>query len=605
MKKRYDGLYLGVILALTVAWTGQGFASDAGLRSVAAADRSLIDLVLVLDNSGSMKKNDPDFLTREVVVGFLEGFGENARIGMVVFDRDARLSLPLSDLTNLQNRAGFLKQLESVDYTGAYSDSPAAIERAIYELKTAGRDDADHVIIMLTDGIVDTGDRARDIEKARWLKEDLARESAYASIRIFGIAYTDKADFSLIQTLAIKTGGAYYRAYRAEDIQGIFTKIREVIERTMTVAPDAGPDENAGARRPAVAAAVAEKPPAPPAAAAVPEDRAVPPAQVPDPAETVPPKVSRPAAVSETSLPAAAKSGIQPYHMTIILIVILVLLGVIIAFQLMNRKSIPSKAAHAVAGIAEYSGGKPPGMPRAELIDIHNITGKKTLTLASRMMKVGRDESNDLVISKDTVSSLHALIEYRDGFFYLEDQRSKNKTRLNGVEVPPYTPRKLKSGDEISFNKFKFKFILPDTIPVGETVFDLGGKPEASAGAKKPFRIDPDTMPKAMLIDTENITGKKTVDLNLNLITIGRGVHNTVVIDEDSVSGSHATIEYRNGSFYLEDQRSTNKTFLNGEAIDPHQPEKLKSGDEIMFDAYKFIFLLEHQTPAGDTDENW
>jgi len=55
---------------------------------------------------------------------------------------------------------------------------------------------------------------------------------------------------------------------------------------------------------------------------------------------------------------------------------------------------------------------------------------------------------------------------------------------------------------------------------------------------------------------------------------------------------------------FLEDQRSKNTSSLNGKAVDPFSPQKLKSGDEITFDTYKFIFLLEHQTPAGDTEKS-
>lgn len=95
------------------------------------------------------------------------------------------------------------------------------------------------------------------------------------------------------------------------------------------------------------------------------------------------------------------------------------------------------------------------------------------------------------------------------------------------------------------------------------------------------------------------------MNLDRSIVHIGRGVHNDIVIAKEAISGTHATIEYRNRSFFLEDRRSKNKTFLNGEEIRPHKPEKLKSGDEIMFGSYKFIFLLEHQTPSGDTDESW
>ena len=102
-----------------------------------------------------------------------------------------------------------------------------------------------------------------------------------------------------------------------------------------------------------------------------------------------------------------------------------------------------------------------------------------------------------------------------------------------------------------------------------------------------------------------NIQAVSVARPQTSVIKIGRGVHNDVSIDQHSVSGSHAAIQYKDGSFYLEDQRSKNKTRLNEKEIAPHTPTKLKSGDEIMIDIHKFIFLLEQQTPSGDTDENW
>ena len=111
-------------------------------------------------------------------------------------------------------------------------------------------------------------------------------------------------------------------------------------------------------------------------------------------------------------------------------------------------------------------------------------------------------------------------------------------------------------------------------------------------------------LPQAMLIDIEKITSNKTMKLDKAVTTIGRGIHNDIDLPKTSISGSHASIEYKNGCYYLEDLRSRNKTALNGEIIEPHSPKRLKSGDEITFDIYKFIFLLEHQTPTGDTEES-
>jgi len=574
-----------------------------GVLADTGSDNGFIDIVIVLDNSGSMKKNDPDFLTRDVVTGFLGDFDGKTRIGMVFFDQDVRLAQPLTSLAKLQDRARFLNKLETIRYDGLYSDSPAAVERALYELKAQGREYADQVMILLTDGIVDTGDKTRDVERARWLKVDLARESEYAGIKIFGIAFTDKADFSLIQTLAIRTGGAYFRAYTARDIQPIFEKIREVIHRQ--------PPREAIKEKPVKGLS---KPQTAPATVPVVEPSL-------DRFETVAPKAPSPL-VSPTIPPADRPAGPSPIVpdadngwperlVPAVLTGILVLLGIVIVIQVINRKTIPSRAAEAVVKISDPPDRRIPGMPKAELVDINDVTGWGKREFDRRQIKIGRDPNNDIMIAKDTVSSLHAVIEYHDGFFYIEDQRSKNKTILNGIELGPYQPRKLKSGDEIVFNKFKFKFKQAGGMPVGETMMDFGRKKEpmfstatlASPPELMAYRSS--GMPQALLIDVKNITGQKTMSLDKRIMHVGRGVHNDIVISLDSVSGSHAIVEYRENAYYLEDRRSKNGTCLNGDKIAAHVPEKLKSGDEIMFDTYKFIFLLEHQTPAGDTNKSW
>lgn len=566
-------IWFALLFLAPVSWNyPQLGAKEEATRSEPSPALQELDIVMVLDNSGSMKANDPKFLTREVVTNFMVGFGEKSRLAMIIFDQEVRLVEPLADVTGLVARANFLKSLDHINYKGLFSDHPVAIERAVYELKLNGRINARKVIILLTDGIVDTGDKAQDLEKTKWLKEDLAQECSNAGIRIFGVAFTDKADFSLIQTLAFKTEGEYFRAYTAEDIRKVFDKINNLISK----APS-GPAASAKTSIPAAPpAAKSHRPPAAEPVAAQ---------------QKIPAQLQKPGSI-----------------LLILLTGVFVLLAVIVVIMALNRKTKASLGA--AAGRSRWGRQEPP-MPRAELIDVKNVTDQKTMELSKPLIRIGRDTSNDIAIPTDTVSSLHATIEYRDGFFYLEDQRSKNKTYLNGDEIAPHSPKKLKSGDVITINVYKFIFILPDLIPAGETVLDLRGGTGVQAQEATIIRRqvvtapDASARPQAMLIDVKNITGKKTVLLDKSVIQIGRGVHNDIAIDQHSVSGSHAIIQYKDGSFYLEDQRSKNKTLLNGAEIAPNTPIKLKSGDEIVFDIYKFIFLLEQQTPSGDTDENW
>lgn len=593
-------LHLMVLLpALVCSFAAQGQTASSVESTEGQRNLWPNDIMIVIDNSGSMKKNDPDFLTQEVVANFLGDLGDDTRLGMVIFDREARLVEPLGDRSGQLARATFLKSLEKVDYTGQLSDTPVAVERAVYSLKRNARPDAQKVIVLLTDGIVDTGDKLRDIEKEKWLKEALTDESRQAGIRIFGIAFTEAADFSLIQTLAIRTNGEYYRAFSVEDIHQTFN----ALQKSLTSAPRAPAED-------------AEDQPKTKAASAQPIETAEPKIsidQAPEPSfQTAP--VSTPSPTAESPQPAAIvekpflqnKTFLIPFAVSL---VIIILLGIILVMLISNRRTAGQPSKSPLSGPVHH--GKLSLIPRAELVDVKNITDRQTIPLSGRITRVGRDSNNDIAISQNTVSSLHATIEYRDGFFYLEDQRSKNKTRLNGIPVAPNAPKKLKNGDEIMFNVYKFIFLLPDQIPAGETVMDF--REDAETVVMKKGEMDDISadlpglgdIPQAMLIDMKNVTGKKSFAIEKLKFKIGRGVHNELAIDETSISGSHAIIDFKDGAFYLEDQRSTNKTRINGEPISPYMPKKLKSGDEIMFDVFKFIFLLERQLPTGETGRRW
>lgn len=69
------------------------------------------------------------------------------------------------------------------------------------------------------------------------------------------------------------------------------------------------------------------------------------------------------------------------------------------------------------------------------------------------------------------------------------------------------------------------------------------------------------------------ITFLKTV------ITIGRDAGNDLILDDDTVSSRHARLFYQQKQWWLEDQQSTNGTFLNGQAIST--PTVVISGDRV------------------------
>ncbi len=110
-------------------------------------------------------------------------------------------------------------------------------------------------------------------------------------------------------------------------------------------------------------------------------------------------------------------------------------------------------------------------VPNASLIDTKNVTGKQVFKVTQKQTKIGRSPANDFVVLKGTVSVSHAILLYKNQNFYLEDLQSTNKTRLNGKVIKPHSPVKLNNGDEISFDVFKFIFLV-EKIPLSDEPSD-------------------------------------------------------------------------------------------------------------------------------------
>jgi len=440
-------LNFGVLICLTMSllmvFAGDVFAQDgeasgvlpipkmpAGMQG-GANNTMKVDVLFLMDNSGSMIANDPQFITRDVVTKFLLNLKEGFRVGMVTFDQEAILIESLSPVDTVAEGKRFLKSLDKIDYKGQFTNTPAGMERAIYELKSNGREKAEKIIILLTDGIVDTGNKEQDTAGEEWLRDQLAMDCKKAGIRVFGVAFTEMADFRLIQTIALKTEGEYFRTFKSDDIPAVFEKIDRIIS--------------------------------------TPKEKKAPPKPV---AKKEPIQI-KPIIIQQTvpaPAPAASVSKIfNPLPLLLSGFIIIVIVVVILIFMNKNREF---KSDQAIQKSPEALPSQEPPEGQAELIDTENVVSETDLSIPieNKIVRIGRDDSNDIVIPKDSISSLHATIEYRNGYYYLEDHRSTNGTRLNDLKVKENTPMRLKSGDKIQLAVYEFRFLMPEMAPYGETV---------------------------------------------------------------------------------------------------------------------------------------
>ena len=156
-----------------------------------------------------------------------------------------------------------------------------------------------------------------------------------------------------------------------------------------------------------------------------------------------------------------------------------------------------------------------------------------------RLIKVGRDQSNDLRLNSPKVSSLHAEITIlNNGDMLLEDKGSTNGTYIMNRPIKPGTQVPISRGDAVRFG---------DT----ELVW-------------------------SMIPPMEDLSRYK------GIYGIGKHSLNEIRLDGATVSRFHATLKKeKDDKVYIEDH-SKNGTTVNGEKLAFGQRRRLKRGDAVV-----------------------
>ena len=373
-----------------------------------------LDVVLVLDQSGSMKQNDPQRLLVSAASDFVGKLGATDAAGLVLFGSQAKATFPLSSLSQDANRTALLEEIQRIRYSDPRTNIAAGIERGLYELKEHGRREATPILIFITDGIVDTGSAAKDAEMREWLRTRLLPEARERGVKIFGIALAEQADYALIQEMAQVTGGDYFRAMSSKEVSGIFERIYAKLQAPAPPSPSAG--------------AAPPSPPPPPA-----------------------------------SMLAAAW-----FWVAVLAALALTVIAGLIGLRRLRVARAPAASASSSSATMAGKGSATDQVPEAYLRD--GRTGKR-IRLTKSVVRIGRAGDNDLVAAESRVSSHHAEIECRQGRFFLRDLRSTNGTWINKERLQAETL--LKSGDVVAFDEFTFTFTGAEVAAAGTMIRDM------------------------------------------------------------------------------------------------------------------------------------
>jgi pSer/pThr/pTyr-binding forkhead associated (FHA) protein len=151
------------------------------------------------------------------------------------------------------------------------------------------------------------------------------------------------------------------------------------------------------------------------------------------------------------------------------------------------------------------------------------------------IIKIGRDNSNDIAINEPRISRNHAIItDLKDGTYEIKDLGSTNGTFVNGERI---TQIIIIPGDKVEVATCLVNWVAAFT--------------------------EPETSGQFTTIKEEPFSKiRKT-------ISIGSSTENDLVLTESFVSNYHAKISLlKNGEYYIQDLSSSNGTFVNGIRIE-------------------------------------
>ena len=108
---------------------------------------------------------------------------------------------------------------------------------------------------------------------------------------------------------------------------------------------------------------------------------------------------------------------------------------------------------------------------------------------------------------------------------------------------------------------------------------------------------------KAKLIVKAGDKINKTFDLTKEISIIGRDPMSDIVIDDAEVSRKHLLIRKKNDTFFVEDQNSTNGSFLNGKRV--RKSKEIRNGDLITIGENNVLeFILEQTEVKAEPIKN-
>lgn len=200
-----------------------------------AVDAQHLDVRILIDVSGSMKRTDPENLRQPALRLLSELLPPGAQAGIWSFEREPVNLLPVQRVDDAWRQKA-LKSSMQIHSRGLFTNIESAIATAAADWLGAAAGPERH-LILLTDGMVDVSPQETQSQASRErILSKVLPELKQAQVRVHSVALSQEADRDLLYQLSRETGGIFEAIETPERLQRVFLGLFEQASK-----PDALP----------------------------------------------------------------------------------------------------------------------------------------------------------------------------------------------------------------------------------------------------------------------------------------------------------------------------------------------------------------------------
>lgn len=197
--------------------------------------RAAIDAVLLIDASGSMLKTDPQLLRYDGAKLFLQFLGKDDRLAIVSFAEKARVISDLKDFSK-ESADSIAKEIQGIKAEGEFTDLLEGIRTAERVLEASPRNDAERVIVLLSDGKMEPSPivglpSTRTLELVNQELPNLKSKE----IKVHSLAFSQEADKMLLSEISAATDGLSWYTSNSDEVHKSFANLFLAVKRPQIV----------------------------------------------------------------------------------------------------------------------------------------------------------------------------------------------------------------------------------------------------------------------------------------------------------------------------------------------------------------------------------